>query len=479
MIKHIIRTVIVLFIINSSLIIYYWRDTQYDPSNIDFLLYFGILPLLICLLLLTPYFIYKALKSYKQRQQEQKDRAHKSLQAQQQELENKEELYQAIENYKLNIFSAAAWHSFGKNAEILQHMKQFKSPELDSELLNRFSLPILTYRIHAVDRLLEENGTSEEMLPTLQEQRIQQLIQQQLEQHEESLSLISEQLKRSALFYDHELAYEYRMHPGWIQENYCEDEGNIASNLIAVSRLNRLNLHILLADHMTGEWSDLYQEQLIGQIQQKHALLPAQIHINFHFLPADHAYSALLELLQEISGQSHEISLIIMADSEIDQDCLDQQFWQNEEYIAAEYTASWCLSAHDLEVEGMMPSRILTLSKYVTDLYAYLGQNQVDLSYQLEQAHPFLVFLDEATQSKTMKIIQEKFTNIDFEPEHTIYPQSYLGHTQQLAAVFAAMMSSYLYDNVITISYSTQQESSYLCFKNKESDQLNEISLVA
>lgn len=479
MIKRIIQTFIVLSVLNNVLVIYYWRDTQYDPSNIDFLLYFGILPLLICLLLLTPYFIYKAVKSYKQRQQEQKDRAHKSLQAQQQELENKEELDQAIEDYTLNIFSAAAWHSFGENAEILQHMKQFKSPELDSELLNRFSLPILTYRIHAVDRLLEENRTNEEMLPTLREQRIQQLIQQQLQQHEESLSLISEQLKRSALFYDHELAYQYRMHPGWIQENYCEDEENIASNPTVASRLNRLNLHILLVDHMTGEWSDLYQEQLIGQIQQKYALLPAQIHINFHFLPADHAYSALLELLQEISGQSHEISLIIMADSEIDQDCLDQQFWQNEDYIAAEYTASWCLSAHDLEVEGMMPSRILTLSKYVTDLYAYLGQNQVDLSYQLEQAHPFLVFLDEATQSKTMKIIQEKFTNIDFEPEHTIYPQSYLGHTQQLAAVFAAMMSSYLYDNVITISYSTQQESSYVCFKNKESDQLNEISLVA
>ncbi|MCO8083119.1 MULTISPECIES: hypothetical protein [Acinetobacter] len=479
MIKRIIQTFIVLSVLNNVLVIYYWRDTQYDPSNIDFLLYFGILPLLICLLLLTPYFIYKAVKSYKQRQQEQKDRAHKSLQAQQQELENKEELDQAIEDYTLNIFSAAAWHSFGENAEILQHMKQFKSPELDSELLNRFGLPILTYRIHSVDRLLEENGTSEEMLPTLQEQRIQQLIQQQLEQHEESLSLISEKLKRSALFYDHELAYEYRMHPGWIQENYCEDEGNIASNLIAVSRLNRLNLHILLADHMTGEWSNLYQEQLISQIQRQYALLPVQIHTKFYLLSADHAYSALLELLQEISGQSHEISLIIMADSEIDQDCLDQQFWQNEEYIAAEYTASWCLSAHDLEVEGMMPSRILTLSKYVTDLYAYLGQNQVDLSYQLEQAHPFLVLLDDTTQPKIMKKIQEKFTNIDFEPEPTIYPQSYVGHTQHLAVVFAAMMSSHLSDNVITIGYSTQQESSYLYFKNKESDQLNEISLVA
>ncbi|WP_313563997.1 hypothetical protein [Acinetobacter sp.] len=478
MIKRIIQTFIVLSIINTALVIYYWRDIQYNPSNMDFLLYFGILPLLICLLLLTPYSIYKAVKFYKQRQQEQKDRAHKSLQVQQQKLENKEELDQAIENYKLNIFSAAAWHSFGENAEILQHMKQFKSPELDSELLNRFGLPILTYRIHAVDRLLEENGTNEEMLPTLREQRIQQLIQQQLEQHEESLSLISEQLKRSALFYDHELAYQYRMHPGWIQENYCEDEGNIASNPIVVSRLNRLNLHILLADHMTGKWSDPYQEQLISQIQQQYALLSAQIHIKFHFLSADRAYSALLELLQEISGQSHEISLIIMADSEIDQDYLDQQFWQNEDYIAAEYTASWCLSAHDLQVEGMMPSRILTLSKYVTELYAYLGQNRIDLSSLLKQAHPFLVLLDEATQSKTMKKIQEKFKNIDFEPEHAIYPQSYLGYTQQLAAVFAAMLSLHLYNNVITISYSTQQESSYLCFKNKESDQLNEISLV-
>lgn len=479
MIKRIIQTFIVLSVLNNVLVIYYWRDTQYDPSNIDFLLYFGILPLLICLLLLTPYFIYKAVKSYKQRQQEQKDRAHKSLQAQQQELENKEELDQAIEDYTLNIFSAAAWHSFGENAEILQHMKQFKSPELDSELLNRFGLPILTYRIHSVDRLLEENRTNEEMLPTLREQRIQQLIQQQLQQHEESLSLISEQLKRSALFYDHELAYQYRMHPGWIQENYCEDEENIASNPTAASRLNRLNLHILLVDHMTGDWSDLYQEQLISQIQQQYALLPAQIHIEFHFLSADRAYSALLDLVQEISGQSYEISLIIMADSEIDQDYLDQQFWKNEDYIAAEYTASWCLSPHDLEVKGMMPSRILTLSKHVTDLYAYLGQHQVNLSSQMEQAYPFLVLLDDTTQPKIMKKIQEKFTNIDFEPEPTIYPQSYLGHTQYLAAVFAAMLSSHLYCNVVTISYSTQQESSYLCFKNKESDQLNEISLVA
>ncbi|WP_216934121.1 MULTISPECIES: hypothetical protein [unclassified Acinetobacter] len=479
MIKRIIQTFLVVLVLSSALVIYYWRDIHYDPSNTDLLLYFGILPLLLCLSLLTPYFIYKAVKLYQQRQKAQQDRVHKSAQTQQQELENKEDLYKASENYTLNIFSAAAWHSFGKNAEIWQHMSQCRSPELDSELLNRFGLPILAYRIHAVDQFLEENSNEEENVPRLRGQRIQQLIQQQLEQHEESLRLISEQLRRSALFYDQELAYQYRMHPGWIQENYCEDEENIASIPGAVSRLNCLNLHILLADHITHEWSDLYQEQLINQIEQQYSLVSTQIHVECHFLPADRACSDFLNLVQEISGESHEISLIIMADSEIDQEYLDNQFWQNEHYIAAEYTASWCLSAHELDVEDLIPSRILTLSKYVTDLYAYLDQHQVDLSSQLKHTYPFLVLLDETAQFKTMKKILKEYANIDFETEHVICPQRYLGHTQHLAATFAAMLSSHLLDNVITINCSTQQESSYLYFKNKKNEQLNEISLVA
>ncbi len=64
----------------------------------------------------------------------------------------------------------------------------------------------------------KKTGLAKKCFQHYRNNEFQQLIQQQLEQHEESLSLISEQLKRSALFYDHELAYEYRMHPGWIQE---------------------------------------------------------------------------------------------------------------------------------------------------------------------------------------------------------------------------------------------------------------------
>ena len=40
-----------------------------------------------------------------------------------------------------------------------------------------------------------------------------------------------------------------------------------------------------------------------------------------------------------------------MVDSEIDQDWLDEQLWQNERYIASEYAASWCLTAEQVVLE--------------------------------------------------------------------------------------------------------------------------------
>ena len=128
MIKPVIQTFVGLFVLTSGLVIYYWRDIQYDPSNIELTLYFGILPLLLCLLLFTPYLIYKALKKYQQRKQKQQDQANSLAQIRQQDSENTKETLKPIEDYPLNIFSAAAWHSFGENAEILEKMMQFSSP---------------------------------------------------------------------------------------------------------------------------------------------------------------------------------------------------------------------------------------------------------------------------------------------------------------------------------------------------------------
>src|SRR5690606_11103861 len=136
---------------------------------------------------------------------------------------------------------------------------------------------------------------------------IQHLIQDQLEQHQESLSLISRQLKHSALVYDQELAYQYRMHPGWRQKNYQEDESHITPLTTApVVRLNRLNLHILLADHLIDDLNEIYHKQLLSQTEQQYSIIPAQIHLQLHLFPVDRAYSNWLNLIPESAGQSDE-----------------------------------------------------------------------------------------------------------------------------------------------------------------------------
>lgn len=57
-----------IFLLLSMVIIYYWRDIQYDPSALDLVSYFFILPVLLSLILLAPYFIYQA---YIRRQEQQ------------------------------------------------------------------------------------------------------------------------------------------------------------------------------------------------------------------------------------------------------------------------------------------------------------------------------------------------------------------------------------------------------------------------
>ncbi|MFI7916249.1 hypothetical protein ACFMJ1_08365, partial [Acinetobacter baumannii] len=49
MIKKILLSFIAIFTVVSGIIIFYWRDVQYNPNKIDFFLYFLLLPAIITL----------------------------------------------------------------------------------------------------------------------------------------------------------------------------------------------------------------------------------------------------------------------------------------------------------------------------------------------------------------------------------------------------------------------------------------------
>ncbi len=109
---------------------------------------------------------------------------------------------------------------------------------------------------------------------------------------------------------------------GWWHTDYTQDEHpeHLANNAQQVSRLNRLNVHILLADNLIHQWND-DPAQIIQQYLSKmdFLLLPNKF-ISSHILSAlKSLYSEWLSILEMISKQKFEVSLILNADSEIDQ----------------------------------------------------------------------------------------------------------------------------------------------------------------
>lgn len=473
MIKLFISTFIGIAVLVSASVIYFWRDTAYDPSAIDLAMYFLALPFFITTLILSPFFAIKTIKAQKEKKQQQAEL--EALRAEQQQIDALEQAKpkaRPTEQFRLNIYSAYSWHSFGENTEIIEHIKGFKSPELDQKLLNSYGLPILSYRIQGLDDLVDDTLEDDDDMPiiSMREKRIHCLIHQQLEQHADTLMSISNHLKHSALFYDTELAYQYRMHPGWSQQSFVEEQEDEAP-VQEVPRLSRLNVHVLLAENLIHQWNEQSRFELQEALSVQYAILPEQIQIEHHFFSSQTAYSEWIKLLQDATNKAHEVSILISVDSEIDQECLDERFWLNEQYIASEFASSWCVANTSTALLDLQPISTLYLSLNENNFAHYLKNNQLNELEQFQQEHPFVLVLDDASDIKTTKTLQRVFTDTAIEFHHFLYTKQNLGHTQNLSKVFGFMLGMHLPEEMITMIYSTEQDSTYAFFKAYEFDQ--------
>jgi hypothetical protein len=67
MLKLIIGTFSTLFVLCTAFVIFYWRDTGYDPTAFDLVTYFLLLPVALCAIILSPYLIYKGIQHQKEK----------------------------------------------------------------------------------------------------------------------------------------------------------------------------------------------------------------------------------------------------------------------------------------------------------------------------------------------------------------------------------------------------------------------------
>lgn len=448
----------VLFLI-SLVLIGYWRDAQYAPSGIDLLVYFLLMPLGVSLLLLSPYVWLKWRKkrnedlARKQQEQQALDEAPSTEHSQ--ELE--------AEWHQLKLYSASLNSALGENQDLLQAVADLTGPELDSALLDAQGNPILSYRMQEIDQQLEHEGSDLEVTQSSLQTRLELLLQMQLEQQMQALSQVAAHLKNSALFYDSQLAYAYRMHPAWIDPEStrhtalnAETEAEHEQVAQQVPRLDRLNIHILLAQQQLHRFDELHLQDQIDDFCQSLGILSQQIECRFHYLSDQEGYATWMQLLCEIEQQSHQISLMLLADSEIHQDLLDEKNWIYSAYVPAEFSSSCLIAASPVEVEQLEAIKQINFVFNQKSLSNSLERLELSALEQYEEDATFVSILESPSEKKVFKTLQQRFVDSPIDISHFIYSQSSLGHTQSLSKLYGFMLALHVDQSLHSMVYSTE-----------------------
>lgn len=453
MIKMILGTLISVLVIVSAIVVFYWRDVKYDPSGSDFLIYFGLIPFAVTMLILTPVFIKKWYASRQEKKEQQKLEEEKRNEEQENAVVDVDEKIDWVE---LKVFSATSLSAIGENEIQIQQLQESVSPELDQHLINGYGLPILSYRIQDIE---ESSDEEHESSASHRQNRMTALIQQQLEQNTETFYQIAEHLKNSALFYDAKLAHEYRMHPAWIDPNSeYEDEPSEQRVAEAVPRLNRLNIHLILPENLFHVWDEISATEMIHAYLTELGIIDQQFDTEYHYWGETTAYKDWIKLLKRVQTLDSEVSFIMAVDSEIDQETIDDRTWMTEKYIPSEYISTCFVANSQVELQNVQANKYIRIALNSNQANKTLKELKLDLAEQFEQEQPFVLVLDDPTEIKLLKKLEQNFAETTIEAHHYLYSKNSLGHTQALSKVFGFMLSLHLDDALFAYVYSAEHQ---------------------
>lgn len=235
------------------------------------------------------------------------------------------------------------------------------------------------------------------------------------------------------------------MHPAWIDPSAEYDPDEVAiPELKQVERLDRLNLHILLSEDLQRVWNETAHQNRLQEFFSNLGIIPQKIHLEYHFLGAETVVHDFLILLKQQQDQTQEISLIISADSEIDQEIIDERVWISDHYLPAEFSSSCCIASTKVNFEQLLPLKRLVLAINQNQVRHILEELNIDELPQYKNEEPFVVVLDDITQIKTLKRIEQYFEQSPIEPHHYLYCRASLGHTQNLEKIYGMMLGMLL-----------------------------------
>ena len=446
MLKLIVSTVLSVFLLSSAVVIVYWQDSKFEPTAEDLFLYLFLLPSVISLILLSPYLIWTGYKAASQKKQQ-----NEQMQAENSATDSVANKTADVEHIRLHVYATSLQSAIGRNQEVFHQTSDMLAPTLDTVLLNHVGNPILSYRMEEQLTAAEDEEFEDSFIANIQK-RIQHFIQNELYENEEVLLNVVEHLKQSAMFYDQQLAYEYRIHPAWIKADAQEDEEIPA--LKDIPRLNHLNVHLVLSETLLHVWNETESEHLIQDFLHNLGLLPQQLKIQYHYWDIHNCYSKWMNLLKKIQNQTAEVSFLLVADSALDQELIDDHSWRTEQYIPAEFVGSCCLASQTVQILEQPRIKVLDLVLNEVNAADALKRLNIENLEQYELEQPFIVLPDNIAQPRVIQQISKYFDSSSIQPHHHLYSHYSLGHTQNLAKIYAFILGLQVPESVHGFVYS-------------------------
>ena len=450
MLKVTLGTLTTIFGIVASIIIFYWRDIGFEPTSKDLFLIFIVLPILLTIGVLSPLYITKWVEYRKEKEEKNLNSAQKNENLDKVE-ENLEPAY-----IQLKLYNSSCIHTFGENKEIKRLIQESVWPELDDELTNQYGLPIVSYRIKNLKKItFDQDDVS---YHSDFQVRMMSLIQHQLEQYTLEIQSVIEHIKQSTLFYNRQLAYEYKIHPAWLNSDLkILNLENVEEEVLQeISKLSYFNVHLILAESVLHSFDEVFIFESIKEQLFNLGILKQQVNINFHYCKQNNAYKNWFELMKTLENVLDEVSLIIVADSEINQDIIDGKQYIKGNYIPAEFACGCLISSPNLVVENLTPIKNLYIIENENNLNNSLEKLNIKNAPQFENEQPFVVLLDSIDGAKISKQINQFFSSTLIETQHFLLSKQSLGHTQTLSEIWGMMLGTQIAEDEFNLVFSTK-----------------------
>ncbi|HBG82967.1 MAG TPA: hypothetical protein DDX00_04145, partial [Acinetobacter radioresistens] len=121
-----------------------------------------------------------------------------------------------------------------------------------------------------------------------------------------------------------------------------------------------------------------------------------------------------------------------------------ERIWISDHYLPAEFSSSCCIASTKVNFEQLLPLKRLVLAINQNQVRHILKELNIDELPQYKNEEPFVVVLDDITQIKTLKRIEQYFEQSPIEPHHYLYCRASLGHTQNLEKIYGMMLGMLL-----------------------------------